>query len=131
MGDNIQRVRTLAQGRLFRIEELPSGILVTTVWGEGTRDDLNALFDAYQPLLEAHAPVRTLTDVSGLGDVSWSARWAFAERMKENRRLIDKSAVIGLSPRLEVVLRVVLRVSRRTDLRTFDTRAAAEAWLLS
>ena len=123
-------MRVLAQGKLFRIEELPSGILVTTVWGDGTRDDLEELFGAYQPLLESHAPVRTLTDVSQLGDVSWGARWTFAERMKQNRRLIWKSAVIGLSPRLEVVLRVVLRVSGRTDLRTFDSREAAEAWLV-
>jgi hypothetical protein len=122
--------RLLATGHRFHVHELPSGILRVTVWGRGSRTDVDELFNAYQPHLEQRSPALTLTDVTALDDLELSARWAFAERMRKNRQFVLRSAVIGLRPELEVVLRVLVRVSGRKDLRVFDRREDAEEWLL-
>jgi hypothetical protein len=120
----------LAEGRRFKLEKLPSGILLVTAWGRGQRVDVEELFAAYQPVLEAHAPALTMADLTALEDLELSARWAFAERMRKNRRFVLRSAVLGLRPELELVIRVLMRVSGRKNLKVFDDRADAETWLL-
>jgi hypothetical protein len=122
--------RLLATGQRFHVHELSGGILRVTAWGRCRRADVDELFDAYQPELEKRVPALTLTDVTALDDLELSARWAFAERMRKNRQLVLRSAVIGLRPELEVVLRVLVRVSGRKDLRVFDRGEDAEEWLL-
>ena len=70
------------------------------------------------------------TVAGGLGKSSLNLRWKLAMRMKQNRGLIRRSAVFGLSERLTTVVRIILRASGRTNVRIFDTRDAAEKWLL-
>lgn len=84
-----------------------------------------------QPHLEEHAPVLFLNDFSGVADLSLADRWKIASRMKDNRKFIRRSAMFGLSSAMQFAARVVLRASGRQDVRVFDSREEAEAWLLS
>lgn len=112
----------------LRLELTPTGIFhVRLSTGERTGDDV---LDAIQPHLEDHAPVRYLVDVSGVDGLSLAERWRLAERMKENRRHIRKTAVLGVRPLLQFPVRVILRVSGRDNVRLFGDRAQAERWLL-
>ena len=52
-----------------------------------------------------------------------------ARRMKKNRPYIERSAIYGLAPTLDVAFRVILRASGRDDMRTFPDADSALTWL--
>lgn len=118
----------LASGRCFRIE-VDDDIVVAKLSGEGDTPDVDEYVRALVPILQLRAPARILTDATELEDLTVRARWAYAQRMAEHRKYIAKSAVIGLSPRMDAVIGLLIRASGRSDLRVFSDRSAAVAWL--
>lgn len=118
----------VASGRCFRIE-IQDGIVMAYLSGEADTADVEEYVAALVPLLRMRAPASVLTDASELDDVTMRARWVYAQRMTEHRRFIGRSAVVGLSPSMEVATRVMIRASGRDDLRVFPTRAQALGWL--
>lgn len=118
----------LASGRCFRIE-IDDGVVVSTLWGEGDTPDVEEYVAALVPILQLRAPACILTDATDIEDLTMRARWVYAQKMTEHRRFLARSAVVGLSPRMDVVLRVLVRASGRSDLRVFYSRQDAMAWL--
>lgn len=94
------------------------------------RPPVGAILDSIQEHLERLAPVYYLVGLSGIRDLTLSERWEIANRMRENRQYIRRSALYGLTKQLEFAFRVIIRVSGRSDLRVFRTRDAARDWLL-
>lgn len=112
-----------------RLELTPEGIFhVRLARSERDSDDV---LDAIQPHLEANAPVRYLVDVTDVKELSLAERWRLAGRMKENRPLIKRSAVLGVRPVLRFPVQVILRVSGRDNVRLFADQREAEEWLLT
>ena len=120
----------LVDGPRYRIEETADGILLVNLAGDAKDPDFDEFFGKFQHLLEERAPATVSIDAGALGESSLNLRWKLAMRMKQNRGLIHRSAVFGLSERLTTVVRIILRASGRTNVRIFDTRDAAEKWLL-
>lgn len=118
----------LAEGRCFRIQ-IEDDIVLSTLWGEGDTPDVEEYVAALVPILQMRAPACVLTDATDIEDLTLRARWVYAQKMTEHRRFISRSAVIGLSPRMDVVLRVLVRASGRSDLRVFFSRREAMIWL--
>jgi hypothetical protein len=48
----------------------------------------------------------------------------------ESKSFIERTAIYGLSPKLEVLLWIVFSLSRRSNIRTFLWRHEAERWAL-
>ncbi len=112
-----------------RVTEHTDGIIEVALQGDIEDADVDEFFDQFQPVMEELAPLRFLIDASGLGESSLSARWKLANRMKSNRRLIERSAVIGVSSQIQVVFRVILRASGRNNVKVCNSRAEALDYL--
>lgn len=95
--------------------------------GSGVDEVLGAI----QPHLEAHAPVRYLVDVSEIPELGLDERWKLSSRMKANRALIHRTAVLGLSTARLFMFNVIVRASGRSNLRAFNDPVEARRWLQS
>lgn len=73
--------------------------------------------------------VLTLTDVEG-SHFNAAILRALRELMAHNAPLVKAAAVIGLSPRQRIAYDLMVRATRRRNVRTFETRREAEAWLI-
>lgn len=113
------------------IDEIDEQTLFIRVEGDANESDLDQFFEIVQPLLEERAPARVLIDAARLRDSTLGFRFKLAVRMRANKPLIDRSAIFGLPRRQESVLRVLLRLSGRSNVRTFMWRHEAEVWLTS
>jgi hypothetical protein len=111
------------------IQELDERTLFLTVGGDAQEEDIDDFFDVFQPLVEERAPTRVLVDASRLGETTLRLRWRILQRVRANKPLIERSAIYGLSERLESLLWVVFTLSGRSNIRTFLWRHEAEAWL--
>lgn len=121
-------MRTLLDLPRVTVEEHAGDLLVFRLVGEGDDSVLDDAFGSIQPLLEERAPVRVIIDARGFADLSMSARWKLAMRMKDNRPLIGHTFIFGLSDTMRVVARVIIRASGRTNVHLVDSeRQAHEA----
>ncbi|MFW6051832.1 MAG: hypothetical protein ACODAU_11695 [Myxococcota bacterium] len=121
-------MRTLLSLPRVTVEEHAKDLLVFRLVGEGDDSTLDEAFGLIQPLLEERAPVRVIIDGRGFADLSMSARWKLAMRMKENRPLIGRTFIFGLSDAMQFAARVVIRASGRTNVHMVDSeREAHEA----
>lgn len=111
------------------IRELADDAVLLAVGEEAREEDLEPLFEALRPLLEARAPAKLLVDASRLAATPLRVRWQVLRNMRAQRSLVARTAVFGLSERLETLLWIALGVSRRRNLRTFLWRHEAETWL--
>ena len=111
------------------IQELDDAVLFLTVGGAVREEDIDPFFETFQPLLEERTPARILVDASQLGETDKRVRWQLVKRMRANKPLIERTAIFGLSPRLETVLWILFSLSGRSNIRTFLWRHEAEAWL--
>ncbi len=122
-------MKVLIEGPFYRVEQTEDGIIKTTGWGSPTAEQIGEYCARHRAMLKPIAPARSLMDASKIGDLSMSARWRFAQELKKNRTLVSRSAVYGLSPQLQTIMRILIRASGRTDLRGFPSESAALAWL--
>ncbi|MCA9628457.1 MAG: STAS/SEC14 domain-containing protein [Myxococcales bacterium] len=93
-------------------------------------DQLGEFARLYAEILRRHAPARTVSDVRGFADAPLGARWEYANAIRGFRRHVRRAAVFGMQPRAEAIIRVIIRVSRRTDLRIVATADEALDWVL-
>jgi hypothetical protein len=120
-------VETLITHPHVVIEEHAPDLLVCRLRGEADASMVDEVFALAQPLLEARAPVRVIIDARGFADMSLSARWQLAMRIRENRQLISRTFVFGLSDTMLFIARVVLRASGRDNIDLVESEADAHA----
>jgi anti-anti-sigma regulatory factor len=120
-------VQSLIQHPNAVVEEHAPDLLVFRLRGEGDASTVDEVFALVQPLFEARAPVRVIIDASGFADLSMSARWRLAMRTKENRPLISRTFVFGLSDTMRFVGQVIVRASGRKNIEMVDTEEEAHA----
>jgi hypothetical protein len=120
-------VQSLIQHPNAVVEEHAPDLLVFRLRGEGDASTVDEVFALVQPLFEARAPVRVIIDARGFADLSISARWRLAMRTKENRPLISRTFVFGLSDTMRFVARVIVRASGRRNIEMVDTEEEAHA----
>ena len=111
------------------IQELDKNTLLVVVGGDAREEDVDAFFETFQPLVEERAPARVLVDASRLGGTTLRLRWVLVRRLRANKLFVERSAIFGLSSRLETLLWIVFSLSGRSNIRTFMWRHEAEAWL--
>jgi hypothetical protein len=111
------------------IREVDEHTLFVTVGGDAREEDIEPFFEIFQPLLEELTPVRVLVDATYLRDTTLAVRWGILKRIRANKPFIERSAIFGLTPRLEALLWIVFTLSGRSNIRTFLWRHEAEAWL--
>jgi hypothetical protein len=78
----------------------------------------------------AHHPrqIFTLTDVTGFR-YNTTIVSAIRELAEHNKPYVAYGAVVGLSPMLRTIYELARRASGRANLKTFETRDEAMAWL--
>ncbi|MGE0325122.1 MAG: STAS/SEC14 domain-containing protein [Polyangiaceae bacterium] len=86
--------------------------------------------ERYAQVLQRHAPAHTVSDVRRFEDAPLSARWEYANAIRGFRKHVRRAAVFGMQPKAEAIIRVILRVSRRTDLRVVKNAEEALEWVL-
>jgi hypothetical protein len=111
------------------IRELDDHTIAVTVGGDAREEDVEPFFEIFQPLMEELAPVRVLVDGTYLRETTLRVRWEILKRLRANKPFIERSAIFGLTPRLETLLWIVFGLSGRSNIRTFLWRHEAKAWL--
>jgi hypothetical protein len=111
------------------IQELDENTLFVAVGGDAREEDVEPFFEIFQPLVMERNPVRVLVDASLLGETTLKLRWLLLGHLRANKPFIERSAIFGLSSRLETLLWIVFSLSGRSNIRTFMWRHEAEAWL--
>ncbi|MCA9645800.1 MAG: STAS/SEC14 domain-containing protein, partial [Myxococcales bacterium] len=86
--------------------------------------------ERYVQVLQRYAPARVVSDLRQFVDAPLSARWEYANAIRHFRRHVRRAAMFGMQPRAEAIIRVILRVSRRTDLRVMSGPDEALEWVL-
>ena len=81
----------------YRVVALSWDLLEVSVRGNGDVCDVEQFFEAFERELEQRAPVRLVTDLGQLSDLSMGARWEIGQHMKQNRRWIWKSGIMRRS----------------------------------
>ncbi len=122
-------VNTLYEHCSAMIQELDERTLFLCVGGDAREEDVEPFFEVFQPLVEERTPALILVDATQLKDTTLKLRWEILKRIRANKPFIERSAIFGLSERLETLLWIVFSLSRRTNIRTFLWRHEAETWL--
>jgi hypothetical protein len=120
-------MKTLVAHPNVVVEQHARDLLVVRLRGEADTSTVDEAFALTQPILEAMAPVRVIIDARGFADLSMSGRWKLAMRIRENRSLISRTFVFGLSETMNVVARVILRASGRTNIELLTSEEQAHA----
>lgn len=118
-------MKTLVTHPNVIVEEHGPDLLVVRLRGEGDDTAVSEAFALSQPILEAKAPVKVIIDGRGFSGLSMSARWRLSMRIKENRALIARTFVYGLSDVMTFVARVIIRASGRDNIELVDSEADA------
>ncbi len=111
------------------IRELDENTLFVIVGGDAREEDVDPFFETFQPLVVERNPARVLVDASRLGETTLKLRWRLLKHLRANKPFVERSAIFGLSPRLETLFWIVFSLSGRSNIRTFMWRHEAEAWL--
>jgi hypothetical protein len=111
------------------IQELDDQTLYLAVGGDVREEDLEPFFETFEPLVNARGPVRILVDATYLGETSLPLRWQILKRMRGLQNAVERMAIFGLSPKLEMLLWILFTLRRREDVRTFLWRHEAESWV--
>ena len=135
---NFPRVPVLIDQPNVHLEFTDAGIFHVQVMeasadeqvGSDTRPNIQPILDGIQVHLVELAPVYYLVGFRGMEDLTLSERWVAAKRMRENRYLVTRSAIYGLSSKLAFAFTLMIRVSGRRDLRVFEHKIDAQAWLM-
>jgi hypothetical protein len=92
--------------------------------------DARAVLRELQPMMQREgreAPLRVFSDVAGL-EMSLAVVSALEDFARANLGVVERSAVVGLTPLQRVALRQIRRLTGR-DIREFATRDEAMAYL--
>jgi hypothetical protein len=114
------------------LEKGQDGILYVTISGEFTEEELHAyildLNAQLEPLGEGER-LLSFIDTTELGQVNPNLRRTVGDVMDDPR--LGKTAVLGNSRVVKVMIDFVLRASGRSHMRYFTDRDEALAWLLN
>ncbi len=116
-----------------RINELDEQTLLLQVGGDVREEDVEPFFEALETIVEGRSAARILVDATYFGETKLRLRWQIVRRLREVREVrerIERTAIYGLSPKLEALLWLVFTLGRRTNIRTFLWRHEAENWVL-
>ena len=108
-----------------------NGIIHSRITGSSDDEEMGRYLDVWQRVIQENAPCLHLLDAGEFELNNLSKRWELAGRMKENRQFFRRSAVVGLDGGKRLVASIVIKASRRDNVKLFDTVEEAEAWLLS
>ncbi len=122
-------VQALYEHSSGTIAEIDEQTLFLRVGGDVRDEDVAPFFEAVEPLVASRSPARILVDATYLGETSLRLRWQIIKRMRDLRSRVARTAIFGLSPRLEVLLWILFAIRRREDVRTFLWRHEAESWV--
>jgi len=104
--------------------------LVHARWhGVVDKPTLETYFPVVQPLLEQHRQVNYFNDFTELDDFTMGARWMGAQRTREQRPFILKSALCGSGRMERWMFHQFIRITGRDDVRMFESADEALAWL--
>ncbi len=106
------------------------GILRITLLGDVGSEEAIAFTGDYQVFLASATkkkPLLALVDASQTGSISTAARKVLAETNRDLR--IGKTAVLGASRYLRVMVGFVLKVAGRDNVSFCDSEEEALAWL--
>ena len=112
------------------ITELDDRALFLSVGGDVREEDVAPFFDALHEIVVQRRPARILVDATYFGETSLALRWRIVRQLRDFRPLVERTAIYGLSPKLEALLWLAFTLARRTDIRTFLWRHEAENWVL-
>ena len=121
----------IGEGEGWSVALDDDGVVCVSIAGDAEDQSVQGFLALWQEVIEAHAPCLHLLDASRLELNQLARRWELATRMKNNRALFKKSAVIGLSGPQRVVSHIVIKASGRDNVRIFGDRDEAIAWLLA
>jgi hypothetical protein len=118
------------EGPGWRVEKTLEGVIRARVSGNATDAEVKKYLDVWQRVIEENAPCLHLLDASQLDLSDLASRWELAARMKQNRELFKKSAVVGVTGAKRFMGQVVVKASGRSNVKFFDDDDAATRWLL-
>ena len=110
--------------------ELNERTLLVRVGGDVRAEDIAPFFEALDGFLAERPGVRVLIDATYFGEAELGLRWHILRRLRTVWNRIDRTAIYGLSPKLEALLWLAFTLGRRTDVRTFLWRHEAEGWVV-
>ena len=111
-----------------KIAELNERTLFVSVGGDVRDEDVEPFFEILQPLVGQRT--RVLIDATYLAEVTLPLRWQILKRIGGHRARVERTAIFGLSPKLETLLWLFFTLSGRRNIRTFLWRHEAENWIL-
>jgi hypothetical protein len=106
------------------------GIIRVKVSGDAADEHIFRYLEVWQRVIEENAPCLQILDASELDLSDLAKRWELASRMKKNRDLFKKSAVVGVEGAKKLMASIVIKASRRDNVKVFDNVEDAERWLL-
>jgi hypothetical protein len=83
-------------------------------------------------IVAARRPGRVLTliDVRGTTEVDEKSTAALHELMLYNKQFATRTAVYGAEYFIRLIIDIALQVTKRNNMRVFDTRDEALTWLI-
>lgn len=119
----------IAEGLTWSIDVTEDGVVEVELRGDEATPETEKFFESWQKVIEERAPVKHLLHAGEVELKHLASRWDLARRMKDNRKLIEKSAIVGVAGAKKFVAQVVVKASGRDNVRIFSTRDEALAWL--
>jgi hypothetical protein len=113
-----------------KLEMCDDGILRLAFIGDQDEKDMEAFQQDFAPFLEAvteEEPLRIFTDSSQSGKFTSAARKTFLTLNRNPK--IGRTAILGASRYTRVLAGLVLKATRRDNIRFFDSETEALAWL--
>lgn len=113
-------------------EEVPEdSLVIVTVDGKVTRQELRRVFDRFEAFVEAHKPVRILQIVRSLSGIEPTALWEDISFSFRHLDSFSRAAIVTEMPWIDWYTRMVKPLVR-AEVRTFPLHEldAARDWLL-
>jgi hypothetical protein len=113
-------------------EEVPEdGLVIVTVDGKVTREELQRVFDKFEAFVAAHKPVRILQIVRSLSGIEPAALWEDITFSFRHLDSFSRAAVVTDMPWIDWYTRMVKPLVR-AEVRTFPLHELDDArdWLL-
>lgn len=106
------------------------GILRISFIGDLEKPDMDAYIKDLSPFLQAateERPLQLISDSSRAGKYSFSARKSLSELNQDAR--IGRTAIVGANRITRVLVQIILKASKRDNIRIFINEPEALSWL--